>query len=72
MKLWAKALVKYLRAAAQSPTDLSGPAFDGFAPADSDITLTPGANGAVTMKYRTHLEVQLNPTSGTVSTITFR
>jgi hypothetical protein len=70
--LWAKALVKYLRAAPQSPTDLSSPTLAGLAPADSDITVTPGANGAVSVKYLTKLEVSLNPTSGDISAITFR
>lgn len=72
LMLWAKAYVKYLRAASQNPTDLSNPSLDGFTPADSDISFVPGANGAVTMKYLTKLEIGLVPTTGDVTTILFR
>jgi hypothetical protein len=70
--LWTKALVKYLRVAAQAPTDLSSPSFDSFTPADSDITIEPQSGNLVKVKYLNKLEMLLTYVDGNVETITFR
>ena len=70
--LWAKALVKYLRAAAQAPADLSNPSFDAFTPADADITIEPQHDALVKVKYLDKLEVLLDYKLGNFERVTFR
>jgi hypothetical protein len=70
--LWTKALVKYLRAAPQSPADLSNPAFDALTPSDGDITIETVHDDVVKVKYLNKFEMQLAYTAGAVQSITFR
>jgi hypothetical protein len=71
VRLWAKALVKYLLAASQSPADLSDPKFDALTPADSDITIESIQGEVLSVKYKDKLELQLNYLSSDVSRLIF-
>jgi hypothetical protein len=70
VRFFAKALVKYLRAAPQSPTDLGSSSFDGLTPADGDITLE--GSGVATLKYLNKLELKLDVLAANIQRVTFR
>jgi hypothetical protein len=72
VKLYAKALVKYLRSAASRPTDLSQPQYDALTPADSDITIEDAGNDLLTVKYGRRLEIKMFAKAGHVQEVTFR
>jgi len=70
-RLFTKALVKYLRAAAQAPTDLSSPAFDALVPQDDEITVSE-AGGVVTVRYLDRLELTMRGGTSEMTSIVFR
>jgi hypothetical protein len=67
VRLWAKALVKYLSAAGQRPVDLSS--FP--TPADEDIHVA-AAGDIVTVRYKSRLEIRIALATGEVQQVTFR
>jgi hypothetical protein len=72
VRIWTKALVKYLRVAAQAPADLSSPSLDALTPSDEDITIETIQGELVRVKFQNKLEMRLLPGSGDVQSITFR
>jgi hypothetical protein len=69
VRLFAKALVKYLRAAGQSPTDLS--AFDALTPADTEIAIAE-AGEVLTATYLDRLEIKMNKVTGEMTSMVLR
>ncbi len=71
VRLWTKALVKYLRAASQRPTDLADPRFDAFLPEDGDIVIESLENDLLRVKYRDKLEYRVHYLSGVAEQLAF-
>jgi hypothetical protein len=72
VRLWMKALAKYLRVASQHPSDLTDPKYDAATPADTDITVDSIRGSSWSVKYLDKVELQLNYLVGTGNSLTFR
>jgi hypothetical protein len=72
VRLWVTALVKYLRAAPQNPTDLADPRFDSLTPADDDITLESVQDDLVAVRYNGKLEYRMHYLSSVAEQMIFR
>jgi hypothetical protein len=72
LRMWTKALVKYLRAAAQLPADLSSPELAALLPADEDITIATVKDDLVKVKYKDRFELTVLVMSANVHEMKFR
>jgi hypothetical protein len=72
LRLFAHAQVKYLRAAASYPTDLSQPEFSQFEPSPSDITIVTTDTDEDVVKYKNAFEYTVLEQSANVQGVTFR
>jgi hypothetical protein len=59
VRMFAKALVKYLRAASDHPTDLADPRFEALSPLDSEITIDSIQDDLVAVKYGSRFEYRV-------------
>jgi hypothetical protein len=72
LTFFAKAQVKYLRAASRSPTDLAKPEFDALMPSDRDLTITVSPTNVATVKYLNVFEYTVSLESDEIRAYTFR
>jgi hypothetical protein len=73
--LFAKAVVKYLRAAALYPTDLSKPEYASFEPADGDIVIQPSGgpeSDLRVIKYKNAFQLDLLGLSSLIVELKFK